>query len=194
MNIPLDEVVHFDVITSDPATGAATDADSTPTFEVFEEATDTDIGVGGNLTKRTSKTGNYRGTFTASAANGFEVGKFYAVVASATVDTVVGKVTARQFRIVAAEATAGMPPVTVNDKTGFKLASDGLDSISTTAPTGVASNFREMLVQTWRRWFGKSILDADAGTLKTYAADGTTVVTTQTVAEDSTTQTIGNAS
>jgi len=79
-------------------------------------------------------------------------------------------------------------------KTAYKLASDGLDSISTTAPTGVASNFREMLVQTWRRWFGKSILDADAGTLKTYAADGTTVVTTQTIAEDSTTQTIGNAS
>ena len=52
--IPLDEVFHFDVITSSPTTGAATDADSIPTFAVYEESTDTDIGVGGNMTKRLS--------------------------------------------------------------------------------------------------------------------------------------------
>jgi len=45
------------------------------------------------------------------------------------------------------KATLDGEKVTVSsneDKTGYKLASDGLDSVSTTAPTGVASNFREM--------------------------------------------------
>lgn len=118
MEIPLDEVVHFDVITSHPVTGAAADADSTPTFEVFEEATDTDIGVGGNLTKRTSKTGNYRGSFTASAANGFELGKFYSIVVSATVGSVAGKTIAKQFRCIAAEDTAGYKKSTIKNGTG----------------------------------------------------------------------------
>lgn len=99
MEVFLDDAVHFDAILSDPATGAASDATGTPTFEVFENATDTDIGIGGNLTKRTSKTGDYRGTFTASAANGFEVGKFYNVVASATVGGVAGKALVAQFRV-----------------------------------------------------------------------------------------------
>ncbi len=77
-------------------------------------------------------------------------------------------------------------------RTGYKLASDGLDSISTTAPAGVASNFREMVVQTWRRWFKKSTLTSTQ--LKTYADNGTSVLTTQTVSDDLTTQTQGNAS
>lgn len=114
MNIPLDEVIYFDCITTHPTTGAATDADSTPTFEVFEEATDTDIGVGGNLTKRTSKTGNYRGSFTLSAANGFEVGKWYNVIGSATVNSIAGKAVLKNFRVVAAEAIAGKPKVDVD--------------------------------------------------------------------------------
>lgn len=117
-DIPLDEVLHFDVITSSPTTGAASDADSTPTFAVYEEATDTDIGVGGNLTKRTSLTGNYRGTFTASAANGFEVGKFYSIIASATVETIAAKCVAGSFRITAAEHTAGYHISTIKDGTG----------------------------------------------------------------------------
>ncbi len=76
-------------------------------------------------------------------------------------------------------------------KTGFKLASDGLDSISTTAPSGVASNFREMVVQTWRRFFKKSTLTSTQ--LKTYADDGSTVLTTQTVSDDLTTETMGTS-
>lgn len=110
MDIPLDEVIHFDAIASS-STGAAADADSTPTFAVYEESTDTDIGVGGNFTKRTSLTGNYRGSFTASAANGFEVGKWYNVIGSATVGGVAAKGVVMRFRIVAAEATAGYPKV-----------------------------------------------------------------------------------
>lgn len=85
--IVIDEVVHFDVTTRDPETGAISDADATPTWKVYEEDTDTSI-VNGNMTKRTDLTGRYRGSFTASAANGFEVGKFYNVEVAATVNSV----------------------------------------------------------------------------------------------------------
>lgn len=40
-------------------------------------------------------------------------------------------------------------------KTGYKLASDGLDSVATTEPAGVAIDFREMMVQVWRRFLRK---------------------------------------
>lgn len=112
MDIPLDEVVYVEGIAS-ASTGAAADADSTPTFAVYEEATDTDVGVGGNLTKRTSLTGNYRGSFTASAANGFEIGKWYTVVGSATIGGVACKGILKQFRIVAAEVVAGYPVIDI---------------------------------------------------------------------------------
>jgi hypothetical protein len=109
-DIALDEVVHFDEITSHPTTGAATDVDSgTPTFSVFEEATDTPILSAQSMTKRTSLTGNYRGTFTMSAANGFEVGKWYNVITSATVNSVAGKKPSMRFRCVLAETTVGAP-------------------------------------------------------------------------------------
>ncbi len=135
MNIPLDEVIHFDFITSTPATGAATDADSTPTFAVYEEDTDTDIGIGGNMTKRTSLTGNYRGTFTLSAANGFELGKWYAIIGSAVVGGITGKAVLKNFRVVAAELVAGYP---VADT--VKLAGQVVTAAAgVTFPTSVAS-------------------------------------------------------
>jgi hypothetical protein len=56
-----------------------------------------------------------------------------------------------------------------------------LDNVPITAPTGPATTFREMLVQTWRRFFKASSLSATQ--LITYADDGTTPVTTQTVSE-----------
>lgn len=95
----------------------------------------------------------------------------------------------------AGQITLSSGAVTVgtnNDKTGYKLASDGLDTISTTAPSGVASNFREMMVQVWRRFFKK--VDMTTTQTKTYADNGSTVLTTQTNSDDGTTQTIGNAS
>lgn len=75
---------------------------------------------------------------------------------------------------------------------GVLLAAAGLDAISTTAPTGVASNFREMVVQTWRRFFKKTTLTSTQ--LKTYADDGSTVLTTQPVSDDGATQTQGASS
>ena len=115
--IPLNEVVHFDVVTSHPTTAAVTDADVTPSFDVYEEATDTpmlDAGSpfsGISMIKRTGLTGNYRGTFTASAANGFELGKWYNVIATAIVNGVTAKCVVMTFRVAAAEGSPGIPVV-----------------------------------------------------------------------------------
>lgn len=76
-------------------------------------------------------------------------------------------------------------------KTGYKLASDGLDSITVTPPTTVAATLPSMMVQLWRRYFKKATLTSTQ--LKTLADDGSTVVTTQTVSNDGTTQTQGPA-
>ena len=128
MDIPLDEVVYFDGISSS-STGAAADADSTPTFAVYEEATDTDIGVGGNMTKRTSLTGNYRGSFTLSAANGFELGKWYNVIGSATIGGVgcKGRLFG-PFRVIAAELVAGYPPTDALKAGGVTWGSGAITS------------------------------------------------------------------
>lgn len=72
-----------------------------------------------------------------------------------------------------------------------RLSATGLDSIPTTAPAGVAETFREMIVQTWRRFFRKSTLSGTQ--LKTYGDDGATVLTTQSVSDDSTLQTQGTS-
>lgn len=94
----LEETVYVDFITSSPTTGAAADADSTPTAEVFEDATDTAI-LTPTVVKRTSKTGNYRVPLACTAANGFELGKSYNVVASCVFSSVTYKAVVASFQI-----------------------------------------------------------------------------------------------
>lgn len=78
-----------------------------------------------------------------------------------------------------------------DNRVGYKLASDGLDAISIADPAGVATNFREMIVQLWRRFFKKQTMTA--AQLKLYADNDSTVLVTQAVSDDGTTQTIGKA-
>lgn len=159
MDIALDEVIHFDMVTHSPTTGAAVDADSTPTFACYEEATDTDIGVGGNFTKRTSLTGNYRGTFTLSAANGFEVGKWYSIIASATVGAIAAKAVVRYFRVCAAEAIVGKAKVDVDAWLGTAAATPTVAGVPEVDPT---------------HWNGTAVATPDtAGYPKVTIKDGT---------------------
>lgn len=72
----------------------------------------------------------------------------------------------------------------VIDKTGFSLLATGLDLITASDPGGVASTFPQMVVQTWRRFFKKSVKAVSGLTIKTYADDNTTVRTTQTYTDD----------
>ena len=78
-------------------------------------------------------------------------------------------------------------------KTGYKLASDGLDSIAVTAPSTVATTFPGMVVQLWRRMFKKTVLNSNTGKIITYADDGTTAVTTQDATDSGGVQTQGTS-
>ncbi len=72
------------------------------------------------------------------------------------------------------------------------LSSDGLDSISTDEPSGLATNFREMVVQFFWRFFGKVTFSSTQ--IKTYRTDESTVATTQTTSETDILATQGKAS
>jgi len=107
-----------------------------------------------------------------------------------------GKVLTTPANTLATDASGRVTVGSNADKTDYKLASDGLDGVSTAEPSGVASNFREIIVQLWRRFFGKAVLTQSgdgSGTLKTYAEDGTTEVTSQALSDNGTTQTQGEA-
>lgn len=93
-----------------------------------------------------------------------------------------------------ASVTAPVTAGTVSDKTGYALSSTGLNSVSVTAPTTVATTFPGMLVQLWRRMFKKVSYDTGSGAVVTYADDGSTAVTTQTLTNVSGTQTQGTSS
>lgn len=137
---PLNHVLLIEAQTSNVATtGAAVDADSAPTFEVFEDTTDTDMGVGGSMTKRTSKTGDYRAQITLSAANGFEVGKMYEVSVTAIVGGVTYKDTAAIFRVTAAEGTTGVPPVDISRINNSSGAASNIQVAADTMITGAAA-------------------------------------------------------
>ncbi len=103
-------------------------------------------------------------------------------------------------------AIAGVPSAAANatavwqngtrsltDKSGFILGATGLDSIPVTAPAGVASTFREMIVQGWRRMFKRTRYNKATGNIETYADNGTTVLTTQPVTADDSVEDVGAA-
>jgi hypothetical protein len=139
--IPINQAVTFDAVTMDPGTGSVTDADSAPVYDVFEDTTDTPILSAQTMTKRTSKTGNYRGTFTASAANGFEAGKCYNVIASATVTNTVtstaitSKKACLTFRCAPAEVQSGVPLADASYFAGQTITA----AAGVTLPSSVAS-------------------------------------------------------
>jgi hypothetical protein len=73
------------------------------------------------------------------------------------------------------------------------LAAAGLDAVSTAVPSGAigAWNFRERLVMLFRHVFGKATMTNSQ--MKHFAANGTTVLSTQNVGDDAVTQTQGEA-
>lgn len=72
------------------------------------------------------------------------------------------------------------------------LSATGLDSIPVADPTTVATTFPTMMVQVWRRFF-KKVTKSTADGIRTYKDNGSTVVTTQAISDDGTTQTQGTA-
>lgn len=91
---PLNSTVMIDVNTFDPNTGAPADADSPPTYRIYEAGSGTPIVTGNfSLTDSSNTDGFYTGSFVASAANGFEVDAAYIVRIAGTVGGQTGATT-----------------------------------------------------------------------------------------------------
>ncbi len=98
--VNLGVTVTLDFVTTTPTTGAAASASAT-TVNVFEDANDTAI-LTPSATERSGQTGNYRVQVACTTANGFEVGKSYNVVVTATVGGVSAKAVIANFVILPA--------------------------------------------------------------------------------------------
>lgn len=86
-------------------------------------------------------------------------------------------------------STSGYVGIFANlDKQNYILGPSGLDYISVIHATGTASNYREMGIQTWRRFFKKTTLNAASGII-TFDDNDTTIITRQAVSDNGTTQT-----
>lgn len=84
--VPFDELVTFTAQIHDPASLVDADADSAPSYRIYEDTTDTPI-LTGNFSKLddANTLGLYRAQIQCSAANGFELAKSYTIRKSATV-------------------------------------------------------------------------------------------------------------
>jgi hypothetical protein len=102
----LDETIVLNFITRNGTTGTVSDADSTPICAVFEGDNDTAI-LTPTVSKRTSLTGHYRVAIDLTSANGFELGKSYAVVISATVGSISDKEILSEFYLEAVKRPTG---------------------------------------------------------------------------------------
>jgi len=85
--VELEQSLTFSICTHDPDTGVLTDADSAPSYRVYEDETATSI-LDGSMAKLDdgNTTGFYTEQIACTAANGFEDGKSYTIYIEATVD------------------------------------------------------------------------------------------------------------
>lgn len=87
----IDDFLTFVCNTHDPETGEATDADSVPTYRIYEDETATPILTGSMaLLDSVNTAGFYSERIQMTAANGFEAGKSYNIYISATVSSTEG--------------------------------------------------------------------------------------------------------
>lgn len=94
----ISDSLTFSICTHDPDTGVLTDADSVPTYRVYEDVTETAI-LTGNMDDGTgasdqfdnaNTTGFYCKEIDCTIANGFEANKTYTIYIEATVDSDTG--------------------------------------------------------------------------------------------------------
>jgi hypothetical protein len=159
----VDDTLTFTVVTHRVDTGALTDADSVPTYRIYEDETGTAI-LNGSTAKLddANTTGFYSEQITLSAANGFENGKSYSIYVSAAVNSVTGGQTFN-FKV-------DVPDVNVTHAAGTAWASGAITAASI-APDAI----------------GASELAADAATEIGTAVWATAARTLTALDEDSTT-------
>lgn len=87
MSRKLGDTITIDFTIHNPYTGNVQDADSTPNCYVFENSATTPI-LTPTVYKRGNRTGNYVASIQTTSGNGFEVGKYYNVIASVTASSI----------------------------------------------------------------------------------------------------------
>lgn len=85
----LEDIIYVPVQTSAVTTGAAADAESVPTWRMYEDNTATPVTTGSFATLN-SQTGFYIAAITLASASGYEKGKSYSLRVAATVNAVIG--------------------------------------------------------------------------------------------------------
>lgn len=127
----IDNVLTFCANTHRFDTGTATDADSVPSYRVYEDETATPLLTGSMaLLDSTNTAGFYSEQITLSAANGFEKGKCYTIYISAAVNSVTGT-TSKTFQIEAeVDANTVSPTVSADvvSISGDATAADNAES------------------------------------------------------------------
>lgn len=130
--VSLSDSVWLDFGTCSSTTGAAANADSTPTVTIAEDGTN----MAYSPTVSNVATGLYRVQIDATAGNGFESGKRYSVYVTATVGGITGRDGIGEFEVLAVDLNTGVASVTGavgsvtgsvtvgtnNDKTGYSLS------------------------------------------------------------------------
>ena len=99
MDILVGQIATIDFTVTNPLTGMVSDADFLPTCEIFEDTTDVPL-LSPVVTKRVGLTGDYRVSFTATIAGGFQVGKAYNVIVTVTVAGITEKAPINSFILV----------------------------------------------------------------------------------------------
>lgn len=126
----IDDAITFAVNTHDPTDGMASDADSVPTYRIYEDETGTAISTGSMaLLDGTNTTGFYSERISLTSAAGYEVGKSYTIYIQATVNSVTGT-THHNFQVVngaltAADVNAEVVDVLRTDTIPDSYATDG---------------------------------------------------------------------
>lgn len=156
----IDDLLTFTITTHDPTNSALTDADSNPSYRVYEDETGTPI-LTGSMAKLddANTTGFYSEQITLSAANGFEKGKCYSIYISATVVGVTGA-TVRQFQV------------------GAEVNPDSILDAALSEPSGVftwaGASLRTVIA--WLGLLSRNKLTQDDTETVAYADDGTTAI------------------
>jgi len=111
--VSLADTLYLHIGTASASTGAATNADSTPTVVVAEDGVD----MGYAPAVSNVATGLYMVTIVCSAGNGFEAAKRYSVYAVATVGGVTGRDGIGEFEVLALDLNS-----TLNATVGSRLS------------------------------------------------------------------------
>lgn len=155
----INDTLVFTVDTHDPTNnGAATDADSVPTYRVYEDETATPI-ITGSMAKLddANTTGFYSEQITLSAVNGLEKGKSYNIYIEATVSSIKGTIS-HHFQI-EAEVDAN----TVSSNVDLNADQSGVTIGTTTTNTDMRGTDNALLAASAPTNFGDLSITASTG-------------------------------